>query len=900
MASKQKPYEAHNPANGAAFQGALDIDTAQIGRIRRVDIDTEMKQAYLSYSMSVIVSRALPDARDGLKPVQRRILYVMHDNGLRADTPYRKSARIVGDVLGKYHPHGDASVYEAMARMAQDFSMRYLLVDGQGNFGSIDGDPPAAMRYTEARLSHPAMDLLADLDKETVDFVENYDGTQQEPTVLPAALPNLLLNGATGIAVGMATNIPPHNMGEICDATCFMIDKYIALPNLSAVVVTGKDNIRTFEALPEIEVDVDDLMKYVKGPDFPTGGIVFRYGDTPEQEDIIRACYGTGRGKLIVQAKTHIEDGQRGKTHIIVSELPYAVNKAALIERIADLARDGKIAGITDIHDESDRRGMRIVIDIGKGEDARKILGALYKYTAMRSTFGVIMLALVDGEPRVLSLRKMLQVFIEHRREVVRRRSEFDLTRARERAHILEGLVKALDVIDEIIKLIRASKDVDTARKGLISQFAFSDLQAQAILEMPLRRLAALERKKLEEELAEKRKIIAHLESLLTNPAKMLGAIKAELVSLKQRFGDARRTAIVGKIPESRIKSQESRTKNQDGSEPDNAAEANPKSKIQNSKSKIDQMALTTHDLIPEEDCYVIVGSNGKIGRVNEQPRVTAAAKEVPAAIVKTSAKALIYVIGSSGRAVVLGVNNLPIEDVTAGEGAPLSALSPFLKDDEVAGAFAIERDQVKREGGGFLITCTASSMVKRSELSALPTVPGQMFVACGVSDNDTVISARMTKGDEEVMLFSQLGMAIRFKQEEVRPMGLPAGGVVGMKLENGDLVMALTLVQQTYVVEHDVILATTDGKAKRLVIDDYPIQGRAGKGVVTTKLLKDATVADAVIAAADDTIVYVTVKGNAKSLKARNLQRRGRSAFGDDAMSMAGGTDRLAKLVVV
>jgi len=840
------------PANGKSAPAQMTLEISPFGRIRPVDIDAQMKDAYLSYSMSVIVSRALPDARDGLKPVQRRILFVMHDTGLRADSPYRKSARIVGDVLGKYHPHGDQSVYDAMARMAQDFSMRYLLVDGQGNFGSVDGDPPAAMRYTEARLSRLSMEMLADIDKNTVDFQENFDGTLMEPTVLPAAVPNLIINGATGIAVGMATNIPPHNLAEICDATAFVIDR----------ILQSKKRWSQDDPLPDVEVDIDELMKFVKGPDFPTGGIVFRYNDKVEGGDALRMMYATGRSKLIVQAKAHIEEGQRGKTHIIVTELPYEVNKSALIERIAELARDEKIPGITDIRDESDRRGMRIVIDVGKGEDPRKALAGLYKYTAMKGTFGVTMLALVDGEPRVLSLRRLLHVFIEHRREIVRRRSEYDLLRARERAHILEGLVKALDIIDQIIKLIRGSRDTDAARQGLIHTFQFTELQANAILEMQLRRLAALERKKLEDELAEKRKLIKYLEDLLAHPNKILGVIRDELLALKERFGDSRRTTIIG----------------------------------DNKKKGISADAvLTTHELMPDEKVAVIVGQNGKIGRVNEPVRVTAAAEVMPAAIVKCATKDLVYVVGSSGRAVVLSVANLPAEDVTAGEGAALSAIaSAFPPGDDVIGAFALSRTA----SAGFVVLATSNGMVKRTEVSVLPGATGTVFPIVGVAEGDSVVSVAVTRGDEDIALFTQQGMAIRFKQDEVRPMGLPATGVVGIKLADGDIVVSMAALDPKDK-EREVVLASTDGRASRLASKEYPVQGRAGKGVISAKLARDATVADAVMAAGEDTIVYVTLKGTAKSLKAKNLTRRSRPAGGDEAIALSG-SDRLAKLLVV
>ena len=899
MARKQ-PDPTRNGSDGRALtQAVIEPEDGRFGRIRRADINEEMQTSYLSYAMSVIVSRALPDARDGLKPVQRRILYVMHDTGLRPDAPYRKSARIVGDVLGKYHPHGDQSVYDAMARLAQDFSMRYPLVDGQGNFGSVDGDPPAAMRYTEARLSRPAVDLLGDLEKNTVDFTDNYDGTTREPTVLPAALPNLIVNGATGIAVGMATNIPPHNLSEIVDAIAFMIDR----------IAEKRGAARKLQewVLPDAEVDVDDLMKFVKGPDFPTGGIAFRYDDRVEDGDAIKAAYATGRGKIVVQAKAHFEEGARGRNHIIVTELPYAVNKSALIERIADLVRDGKITGITDIHDESDRRGMRIVIDINKNDDPRQVLSALYKHTPMRTSFGVIMLALVNGEPRVLPLRRMLQVFIEHRLVVIKRRSEFDLDEARRRAHILEGLVKALDIIDKIIALIRSSRDTDAARRGLIQKFEFSEVQAQAILDMPLRRLTQLDHKKLEEELAEKRKLIKYLEDLLKNPIKILGVIKDELLTLKEKYGDSRRTAIVGKVGDgkgdsSRRPTGESRKVQGRGQKPRGGKQASG-----SERTTTGDFPLTAHELIGNEAVYVVVGQNGKIGRVSEPPRVTGAAEVVPATIVKAYTTELVYVIGSSGRGVALNVGSLPQEDVTRGQGAPLSNISTFPADDEVVGAFTVDRSAVKMSKkasadsdatGPFMVCATANGMVKRSPAGILPGAPGQAFTAIGLGEGDSVVSARLVEGHEDLLLFTQQGMAIRFKQADVRPMGLPAAGVVGIKLEEGDMVISMGIADKTNR-ELDVVIATTNGRAKRVPFKDYPVQGRAGKGVLTARLSEDVTVADAVMAAPDDTIVYVTFKNNAKSLKAKNLARRGRPADGDEAIALSG-SDYLMRMVVV
>jgi DNA gyrase subunit A len=504
----------------------------ELGTVRQVDIDREMQAAYLDYAMSVIVARALPDVRDGLKPVHRRILYAMYDMGLHPNTPYKKSARIVGEVLGKYHPHGDAAVYESMVRMAQDFSMRNLLVDGQGNFGSVDGDSAAAMRYTEARLHAVAEEMLVDINKDTIDFGPNFDGSLSEPLVLPSAFPNLIVNGSSGIAVGMATNIPPHNLGEVCDALAYMIDHYARVDDIS----------------------VDELMRFIKGPDFPTGGIVYageEHGDNGSAEDAepgedhLRNAYAIGRGRIIVQAKAHIEEMSRNRSRIVVTELPYQVNKSRLIERIAELVRDGRLEGITDLRDESDRQGMRMIVEVTRNVEPRKMLSELFRLTPMRSTFGIIMLALVDGEPRTLSLRRMLYHFIEHRREIITRRSRYDLARAKERAHILEGLLVALANLDEVIQIIRRSQNAETAHTNLRKRFKLTDIQAQAILDMPLRRLAALERQKIEAEYKEKLKLIAYLEDILANPAKILGIIKAELGELKKKYGDARRSQIV-------------------------------------------------------------------------------------------------------------------------------------------------------------------------------------------------------------------------------------------------------------------------------------------------------------------------------------------------------------------
>jgi len=492
----------------------------EIGIVRQVDIEHEMRGAYLDYAMSVITSRALPDVRDGLKPVQRRILFAMNDMGLQYDKPYKKSARIVGEVLGKYHPHGDTAVYDAMTRLAQDFTMRYMLVDGQGNFGSVDGDNPAAMRYTEARLAAPANEMLEDIRKNTVDFLDNFDGSLVEPVVLPAALPNLLVNGATGIAVGMSTNIPPHNPGEVVDALIFMLENWQKLD----------------------DINVEDLMQFIKGPDFPTGGLILQ---SEAEDDELKAAYGSGRGKVIVQARAHSEEMDRGRNRIIITELPYMTNKSSLIERIAELVREAKVEGITDLRDESDRHGLRIVIELTKNVEPEAVLQSLYKNTPMRSTFGIIMLALVDGEPRMLTLKQALRVYLEHRLTIIRRRSEFELERAQQRGHILEGLRVALKNLDAIINLIRNSPDADTARDRLMKRYKLSEFQAQAILDMPLRRLSSLERRKIEEEYKAILLEIKALQTLLKSPQKMRLTVAEGLQKIKETYHDRRKTQLV-------------------------------------------------------------------------------------------------------------------------------------------------------------------------------------------------------------------------------------------------------------------------------------------------------------------------------------------------------------------
>ena len=801
----------------------------EIGTVRAIDINTEMQDAYLSYAMSVIVARALPDARDGLKPVQRRILYAMHDMGLRPDSAYKKSARIVGEVLGKYHPHGDMAVYEAMARCAQDFSMRYLLVDGQGNFGSVDGDAPAAMRYTEARLAAMSMEVLADIEKETVDFGPNFDGSLQEPLVLPAAVPNLLVNGAGGIAVGMATNIPPHNLGEVCDALCYLIERWDQLD----------------------QVGVDDLMQFVKGPDFPTGGIVFRYDDKVEGGDAIRTAYATGRGHVTVQAKAHVEDIARGKANIIVTELPYQVNKANLVERIAELVRDGKIEGITDVRDESDRSGMRLIIEVTRTVDPKDILVQLYKHTPMRSTFGIIMLALVADEngklePRTLTLKRLLQLYVEHRQEIVTRRTEYDLARTQERAHILEGLLKALANLDEVIRIIRRSADADAAREALMKRFKLSEIQTNAILDMPLRRLARLEREKLEAEHKEKKALIKRLEDLLARPKKILGVIRDELAALRDKYGDSRRTTIA--------------------------------------ESKKGE-AVTTHELMPEETLWISVGNDGTVSRVGAS---LALAREAaaPVALVQANSRDTLYIFNDRGQ-----VGQTPVHSVSE-SGGNASDLTGLGKEDRLVAALALPKGEDLR---GYLLFGTRLGTVKRVTVSDFVKATGGAFNAINVDEADTLEWARVTLGGGEVMLVTLQGQAIRFAEENVRPMGLNAGGVRGVNLDARDAVAGMDVVAE----RHDLLVFSENGYSKRTALSQYPTQGRAGKGIVTAKPgATSGMLVGAAVVQADTQLVVVTNKGKAKLIRAKTAPSRKRDGRIDEVFALAQG-DSAATLVV-
>lgn len=742
-----------------------------VGTIKKIDIEQEMQQSYLDYAMSVIVSRALPDARDGMKPVHRRILYAMYDMGLRPNLAHKKSARVVGEVLGKYHPHSDTAVYDAMARMAQDFSMRYRLVDGQGNFGSVDGDPPAAMRYTEARLTAPAVDIMNDIHKDTVKFVSNFDGSMDEPTVLPAAIPNLLVNGATGIAVGMSTNIPPHNLREVVDALVYILQNW-----------TQKDNI-----------GVDDLMAFIKGPDFPTGGIIL---GSDNQEEGLSSAYGKGRGKVTIQAKAHVEEMGRGRQRIIVTELPYMTNKSSLIEKIAKLVRGGSLDGISDLRDESDRQGMRIVIELSKNTEPDKIIAKLYKRTPMQSTFGIIMLALVDSQPKLLSLKQALLVFIEHRLEIVKRRGEFDLKRAEHRSHILEGLRVALKNLDEIINLIRRAPDVENARSRLMKKYKLSELQANAILDMPLRRLAALERKKIELEYKEVQKLIKELLGLLKSPQKMRQVVSEELLLIKENYGDRRRTQIIhtnGEVSKATL--------------------------------------LTASDLIPDITTWVVVNKEGLISRTPEDkgPRLWGAT--APRWVVKCSSRDTLYLVSESGEGAAVAVHSLP-EAELADQGVPYHKATPLMESLKLAAIFTLPAKENLAEGW-HVLTVSRGGIVKKSEVSELPGPSAQTFTIAKAKDGDQIGWVELTDGNSDILMLTANGMAIRFTEEAVRPMGLNSAGVNGIKLKAGDQVVGCKVLNDKF----EVFILGSDAKAKRLTIDQFPVQGRYGQGVSAWKL---------------------------------------------------------------
>jgi DNA gyrase subunit A len=796
----------------------------EVGIVRSIDIDQTMQQAYLDYAMSVIVARALPDARDGLKPVHRRILYAMFDMGLRPDTAYKKSARIVGEVLGKYHPHGDLAVYESMARMAQDFSMRCLLVEGQGNFGSMDGDPPAAMRYTEARLTAPAMQMLADIRKETVDYSDNFDGSLREPDVLPSALPNLLVNGATGIAVGMSTNIPPHNLGEVVDALVYMLENWDRLD----------------------DVNIEDLMKFIQGPDFPTGGLIVQ--DT--HEDDLTAAYGTGRGRVTVQARCHIEEITRGRNRIIVTELPYMTNKSTLIEHIAQLAREGSLEGITDLRDESDRHGLRIVVELSRTAEPEKVLQNLYKRTAMRSTFGIIMLALVDGEPRMLSLKQALRVYLDHRLVVIRRRAEYELAKARDRLHILEGLRVALRHLDEIIELIKKAPDADVARDRLMKRYRLSEIQAQAILDMQLRRLAALERKKIADEYKDLLAQIKQLEALLRSPLKMRQVVASELRQVKEEYGDRRRTQIT------RL----------------------------GTDAKSVLPVLTANDLLPEQVVWVSATSDGLVSRTLDEkpPRISGMA--APRFLLQVNTRDTLFLVSVKGEAAGIPVQTLP-EAENPQDGAPAHKISALAEDDLLAALFTLPPKE-ERLPGWFLFTTTQQGILKKTAIEELPGPTGHSFTLVKVNQYDLLGWLRLTDGKADILLATAVGMAIRFHEDQVRPMGLVAAGVAGIKLGAKDLVIGMELIPR----RGEILLMASDGKAKRVAPNQFPIQGRYGRGVIVWKLPRTARLVGIAAGKPNSRVTILLDKLAPKAMRLDEAPPRTRAASGKAVVELKAG----------
>ncbi len=787
-------------------------DDKNIGHIMPLNIEDELKKSFISYAMAVIVSRALPDVRDGLKPVHRRILYAMNELGITPDKPFRKSARIVGDVLGKYHPHGDSSVYDAMVRLAQDFSTRYLLVDGQGNFGSVDGDGAAAMRYTEARLSKLSMEMVRDIEKETVDFYPNFDETLMQPAVMPARFPNLLVNGSSGIAVGMATNIPPHNLGEVIDGVICMLDN----PDCT----------------------VDDLMQHIKGPDFPTGGVILgRRG--------IYDAYHEGRGRIIVRAKSEIEEMPGNRHRIVVTEIPYMVNKAKLIEKIAEMVHDKTVDGISDIRDESDRKGMRIVIELKRDTNANVVLNTLYKHTQMQDTFGAIMLALVDGVPKVLSLKQMIHHYIEHQEDVIRRRTKYDLDKAEARSHILEGLLIALDNIDEVIALIRGSRTPQDARDGLMTRFGLTERQAQAILDMRLQRLTGLERDKLEAEYAELQKQIAYYRSVLADEKLVFGIIRDEISEIRRKYADERRTEITA----------------MDG--------------------EIDML-----DLIDEEDMVVTLTHCGYVKRLPKdtyraQRRggkgivgATTREEDFVDQMYVTSTHDPLMFFTNRGRVYQLNCYEIPEAGRTA-RGTAIINLLQLDPGEKVSAMLPVPAEKVS---GHYLVMATKNGVIKRTELSEFTNLRKSGLIAMVLREDDELIGVALTDGSSEVLLGTHGGMAIRFPESDMRPMGRNAMGVKSIELDDGDSVVAMSIVE-----EGALVLSITElGYGKRTELDEYRVQSRGGKGIKAMNLTaKVGQLAGQLLVHDDEDILLITDDGTIIRMPVADISVLGRNTQG-------------------
>ncbi len=798
------------------------MDEQNIGNLMPLELEDELKKSFISYAMAVIVSRALPDVRDGFKPVHRRIIYAMTELGVTPDKPHRKSARIVGDVLGKYHPHGDSAVYNSMVRMAQSFSMRYLLVDGQGNFGSVDGDDPAAMRYTEARMSKICLELTRDLDKETVDFYPNFDETLMQPEVLPSRFPNLLVNGSSGIAVGMATNIPPHNLGEVIDGVCHMID--------------------------HPDCTVEDLMQFIKGPDFPTGAVILGKSG-------IHEAYRTGKGRIIVRAKTDIEPMGNGRDRIVVTEIPYMVNKARLVEKIAELVHEKRLEGVSDIRDESDRRGMRIVIELKKDVNANVVLNFLYKHTQLQDTFGAIMLALVNGEPKYLSLREMIRHYIDHQKDVIVRRTRYDLNKAEARAHILEGLLIALDHIDEVIALIRASRTDAEARDGLMSRFGLTEKQATAILDMRLRRLTGLERDKIEAEYQELLKQIEYFRAVLANERMVLDIIKTEITDIRNRFADERRTEITALDGE-----------------------------------------INVMDLIQEEDMVVTLTHFGYVKRLPKatyraQKRggkgiigATTREEDFVEQLFVTSTHDPLMFFTDRGRAYQLRCYEIP-EAGRMARGTAIVNLLPIEGGEKVTAMLPVPEEKM---AGHYLVMATRMGLIKRTELKDFENLRRSGLIAIVLREEDELIGVALTDGTRDVLLGTRGGMAIRFSETDVRVMGRVSMGVKSIELAEGDEVVAMSIVEEG----EQVLSITRNGFGKRTEIDEYRVQSRGGKGIKAMNLTeKTGLLAGQLLVDEDEDILLITDDGTVIRTPVSSISTHGRNTQGVRIMRVEEGS---------
>ncbi len=818
MDNENKNINTENEDFEAEYAEMMNETEYSSGKIINVDINREMRKSFLDYSMSVIVSRALPDVRDGLKPVHRRILYNMYENGITASKPHRKCAYTVGEVLGKYHPHGDASVYDAMVRLAQDFSMRYMLVDGHGNFGSIDGDPAAAYRYTESRMSKIAAEMLSDIDKETVDFMPTFDDVLEEPTVLPSRFPNLLVNGSNGIAVGMATNIPPHNLGETIDAMCLLIDN------------------------PDAEIA--DLMECMPGPDFPTGGLIMgRSG--------IRAAYATGRGKIVVRAKTEIVEAKNGRFKIVVTEIPYGVNKARLIENIANLVKDKRLEGISNIEDHSDRNGMHIEIDIKREASAQVVLNHLFKMTQMQTTFGAIMLSIVNGEPRVLSLKEMLQCYIEHQEQVIERRTIFDLRKAKERMHILEGLKIAIDFIDEVIAIIRKSKDQAAAKLALCERFGLDDIQAQAIVSMRLGQLTNMEQAKIEDEIASLTAKIKEYNEIIESEDKRLSIVKEEALEIRNKYSDPRRTEICAVTGE-----------------------------------------VDIEDLIPQEDCVVTMTKFGYIKRLphdtyKTQRRggrgvagMTRRDEDVATEMFLSNSHDYNLFFTNKGRVYRIKCYEIP-ESTRQSKGINIANILPLAADEKVTSMIRIPEFEEDK----YLIMVTRQGIIKRIALNAYNTARKGGLIALDLNEGDDLAWVRMTDGNNEVIIATKKGMAIRFKETDVRPMGRLARGVKALKLKEGDSVVGMSIIEEGKLI----LTVSETGYGRLSSPNDYRLQSRGGKGLTNYHVNKYGDVAALTVVPLEDDVIIISENGVIIRILASTIRVCSRPSKGVTIMKIKG-----------